>query len=317
MLGAAFATREVAWNVAGSALPVEAATATDALRIGGLADWNVRKQPIIAVDENGVNVEVPGQFATLANIKGKTVPLGVVGSSYHVYQNEECVDLLDAIVGESGANYVAAGPLRNNRSIFTVLRMPENITIGGEDAHEFYMVLQSSHDGGGALRIWVTGLRLACTNMLRQSQRDAKSSWSIRHTASMKGRVAQARESLELGWKWAESFQTEAERLLAEPFSDADWFEFLDQIAPESESEHEGWVARQQEKRDTLTRLWNDDVTNGYHGTRWGAYQAVTEYADWFQPTRGGDADLRRAERTLDGAATLNMKQNAFDLLSV
>ena len=298
-------------------------TAQEALDAAGLSGWGVRSVPLStalgdhpgAFDDAGLIV--PDQYANVATIDGKPRVLGVVGNRYKIFQNEETTDLLDTIVDEGGANFVAAGSLANYRKTFAVMKMPKGILIGGEDASDLYLGVTNSHDGSGSLVAWATGVRLACTNMIKSSMRGAKSKWSLRHTSGLKGKVAEARESLRLTFEWAEQMQVQGDELLRSPFTSADFDRLLDAIEPKSKSEHEGWVRRQDEKRGALRFLFNEAPTNELgRGTKWGAYNAFTEYADWFMPIKSDDAaGTKRAARTLDSAVLDNFKQNALDAL--
>jgi hypothetical protein len=134
----------------------------------------------------------------------------------------------------------------------------------------------------------------------------------------MKGKVEDARKSLELTFAWAEEFNGLAEEWLRTPFTDADFKRLLDEIEPESQSEHEGWVKRQEEKRGTLRYLFNEAETNEFgRGTKYAAFNAFTEYADWYMPIKSDSDGSKRAARTLDSTAVDNFKQRAVDHLLV
>lgn len=318
----AVSTRDLAWNVAGENLADTPMTAQEALEKSGLAGWNVRHMALQTAmgDDLGSlgdsHVAMPDHRAVLATIGGKVTPLGVVGNRHHIIQNEETTSLLDAVVDESGAHFVAAGSLASNRRTFVVMKMPSTVMVGGEDAHDLYFGCTNSHDGSGALVAWTTTVRLACTNMLNSSIRGAKSKWSLRHTASIGGRVQEARESLGLTFKWADEFQKAAERMLNTPMGSDEFNAFVDMIAPPSNSDKEGWKRRAEEKRATLRHLFHEADTNEFgRGTRWAAYNAATEYADHFYPIRSKSPSAR-AERLLTDASMENWKQQAFNLLA-
>ena len=106
---AAIFARQDAWHRLGTTV-TDAFTAQDALEKGHLGGWDVRKLPLTATEitEDGVTtVDVPDQFATVRTnpVTGTVEPLGVVGKSYRPIQNEAQIDLLDAIVDESGAHF--------------------------------------------------------------------------------------------------------------------------------------------------------------------------------------------------------------------
>lgn len=322
----AVSDRSLAWTVAGTNLSENLTdspmTASEALDLSGLTGWNVRHVPLstglgdhaTAMDDLGVTM--PNHRAVLATIDGKPQPLGVVGNRHHLIQNEETADLLDTIVDEGGAHFVAAGSLDNCRRTFVVMKMPKDILIGGEDASDLYFGCTNSHDGTGSLVAWTTAMRLACTNMLNSSMKGAQSKWTLRHTSSIRGKVEDARRSLNLTFAWADDFQTKANRMLDTEMTNAMFERMIDRLAPPSDSDKAGWVARAEDKRSALRHLFREAETNAFgRGTRWAAYNAFTEYADWYMPIRSKDP-VDRASRNLLGGAVTQLKQDAFDLLT-
>lgn len=320
----AISTRDLAWNSLTpnrEAIVESAMTADEVLDLSGLTGWNVRHRDIQTAmgDDLGSlddsHIAIPNHRAVLADINGKTTVLGVVGSKHHIVQNEETTALLDTIVDESGANFIAGGSMRGGRQTFVVMQMPKTIMIGGEDAHEMFLGCTNHHDGGGSLVAWAALGRLACTNMIDSSIRGAKSKWSLRHTASIGGRVQEARESLALSFKWQQRFEAEAEKMLATAMTDTEFMVLVDRLAPASTSDKAGWVARAEEKRGMLRFLFNEAPTNEFgRGTRWAAYNAFTEYADHMLPIRSA-APTARAERILADTTVGNLKQDAFNAL--
>lgn len=320
----AVSTRDLAWNKISTSenLADEPMTAAEALNRAGLAGMNLRKVPLSTAlgDHDDAFTDagliVPKQYANVATVKGQPKVLGVVGERYTNFQPEETTDFLDTIVDEGGAHFHAMGALNDYRKMFAVMKMPSGILVGGEDASDLYLGVTNSFDGSGSLTAWVTGVRLRCTNMLKSTMRGAKAKWHLRHTSGIKGKVAEARESLELTYAWAEEFNGVAEEWLRTPFTDADFRKMLDEIEPESKSEHEGWVKRQTDKRETLRYLFNEAETNEFgRGTKYAAFNAFTEYADWYMPIKSDSTGEKRAARVLDSAAVDNFKDKAVAAL--
>jgi hypothetical protein len=143
-----FATaREHAWHRLGTVVEdsFDARTALDAAHLAG---WNVRKAPVFMLDENGNTLDVDRKFATFYTnpITGENQALGVVGSYYEPIQNEQHVELLDAIVDQSGAHFETAGSLYGGRQVFISMKMPNTIHVGGKDPVDLYLVAMNSHD---------------------------------------------------------------------------------------------------------------------------------------------------------------------------
>ncbi len=328
-------TRELAWNTTGNSLTDTGGgllhngpmTAEEALRLGGLLDWDVRAVELTTTgmpkggkpgDRVGddMGITIPNQYGMIRNSASGPMALGVTGERYQIHQNEETVEFVQTVLDEGGANIVAAGYFGLGQRTFVIAKMPEGILIGGQDAHDFYVGIGNSFDGSGKFTVWTTALRLQCTNMLTASMKGAKSRWGVRHTGDLRGKIAQARESLQLSFAWAEEFAVGGDWMLSQPFSAGDFRTMVNRLEPPSDSAHKGWQARQELKRQTLEGLFHEAPTNELgRGTKWGAYNAFTEYFDYFQPVKGADENGRkRATRTL-AAEGDTFKQAAWDYL--
>ncbi len=305
-------TRNPAWMTLGHTLTNDVMTADDALTAANMKGWNVRKEAMTTAS----GIEVPNRVATVRTdpTTGDTRYLGYVGHGYVIQQNEETFGFLDDIVDVSGAHYDTAGYLKDGARVFTSLKLPEGIRIAGEDAVDLYLLATNGHDGFTPFTIAVTPIRLACTNQLTMALRTARQSWKIRHTTHMAGRVAEARESLALTFEYVDAFTAEMEMLLDQSFTDAAFAELTRELFPDAPSGIEAHQQKVDEKRDDLMHLFAEAETNEFgRGTKYAAYNAFTEYADWFTPVRGEDADgTKRATRSMTSDTIQAFKNNAL-----
>jgi len=314
--------REHAWHRLGTVLPAEfdAAQAMSYARLGG---WNVRTMalqtaPVLSADGVFGALPVPDQFATVRTnpVSGSVDVLGVVGRGYTVIQNEEHADLLNRVVDESGgAHFETAGSLRGGRAVFLSMKLPRTMNIGGVDPVDLYLIALNSHDGTSAFRLLVSPVRVVCANTQALALRRAQSSFSIRHTSGARGNIAQAREALGLTFKYAEVFEREAEQMIQQSLTDAQFAQIIGKLwTTESESKRSATITAN--RADVLTGLYADAPTNAnIRGTRWACYQAVTEYLDHFAPVQGG-TDTARAERVATGGTVTTVKARAFEMLA-
>jgi hypothetical protein len=107
-------SRSDAWHRLGQSVG-HTMTAREALDAAHLANWNVRKMPLVIpqepiITDDGVRtpppIAVPDMFATVRDnpiVTGQIDYLGVVGTKYEPVQNESSCAVLDAITDESGA----------------------------------------------------------------------------------------------------------------------------------------------------------------------------------------------------------------------
>jgi phage/plasmid-like protein (TIGR03299 family) len=193
------------------------------------------------------------------------------------------------------------------------MKMPSSLQIGGVDAIDMYLMAWNTHDGTSSFNLMTTPIRVVCQNTLSMAINNAKSSFALRHTTNVQGKVQEAREALQLSWKYTEAFTAEAEELLAQKLSTNDFAKIVEKLIPIDESVDRKRTLSE-EARGALMGLWNAPTQQNVFGTKWAAWNAVVEYADWAKPVRGDNADVKRAERIVTGAGDA-FKNKALTLI--
>lgn len=310
-----------AWHALGNVVDATM-DARQALEASHLAGWNVRKTELFARDENGVELPVDNRFATIYTnpVTGQSQYLGVVGGHYAPIQNEEHADLLDAIVDESGAHFETAGSLRGGRETFITMKMPESILVGGEDRVDTYLIGLNSHDASSSFRFLISPVRVVCANTQAAALRDAVSSFSVRHLKGANANLQEAREALGMTWKYVEEFEAKAQQMIERTISDNTFEKIVGQLFGAETATTTRAKNLVDEHRAGLMSLWkgDSDTMKLVKGTRWGAYQAVTEYVDHYMSVRSTSdgAQLARARRAVTSKAVQSIKETAFAALS-
>lgn len=312
-------SRKDAWHQLGTQLD-GAFDAQTALEQGHLAGWDVRKTAIQTVEEN---ITIPDRFATVYTnpVTSATQYLGVVGSHYAPIQNETHVDLLNAISDESGAHFETAGSLRGGRETFVTMRVPREMKVGGTDAMDLYLVALNSHDGTSSFRFLITPVRIVCANTQAAALKEAKSSFSIRHVKGATGHIQEAREALSLTFNYLDEFEIAAEKMIAKEIADKQFEKIVGRLFNADTATTKRQKNTALEHIGSVMSLWNSDsvTMQGVKNTKWGAYQAITEYADHFMSvrnTKGGDIELARASRSATSKPVRDLKESAFALFS-
>lgn len=310
-------TRIGGWEALGTVIPGDGFTAEQALQHGHLAGWNVRKVPEYAFTEQGERLEVPGRHAVLRDNpfqRGKVDVIGSVGDVFHPTQNEELTGLLQALVDESGSDFIAAGALGNGSRVFITMRMPGHLKIGGVDRVDNVLTALNGHDGGTKLSVGVYPIREACTNILNMGFLNRSNLHAVRHTKnSTKGFVAEARRTLDLSFSYLDGFQKEAERLINTTMTQVQFEEII--AAAYGPGEDAGAAARTRAERkvEQMSELFSDSLTQeGIRETAWAGLNAVTEWFDYYSPVRGDDREASRATKAL---LNPHDKNKALDLI--
>ncbi|GGM09508.1 DUF932 domain-containing protein [Nakamurella endophytica] len=319
--------RKHAWHRLGTVLPDEfdAAQAMEYAKLGG---WRVRKEALqttVLTSDGVTTLDVPEQFATVRTnpVNGQPEVLGVVGRGYTPIQNEEHAALLDALVDESGAHFETAGSLRGGRGVFLTMKLPTTMQIGGVDPLDVYLIALNSHDGTSAFRLLVSPVRVVCANTQAMAIRRAQSTFSIRHTSGASGQIEQARQALGLTFKYAETFQAEADAMIAQAMTDAEFRELIDAVWTVEQPTGTAKPSKRAQtiasnRRTALLNLWKSSPTaEAIRGTKWAAYQAITEYTDHVAPVSDKrNPGAARAERAITSANVAAVKTRAFELIA-
>lgn len=317
---AAFATaRQDAWHQLGT-VTSSCMSAEEVLNLAYLGGWNVRKLPLTATEitKHGVSqIDIPDRFATVRTHPVTQRPdyFGTVGNGYVIKQNEQQVELLNALIDESGAHFETAGSLRGGTQTFVTMKMPKGMRIAGTDDIDLYLVVLNSHDGSTAFKVLVTPTRVVCANTQRIAINKTEASHSIRHTKSAAIKIAEIREKLGLIWDCCEAFEAEAERMVNAELSTVQFKEVIGQLWPVNSNAPARTRNNAERRTSDLMRLWRSaDTQAAIRGTRWAGLQTVAEYLDHYSPAKNDDV---RATRVLTSDALADRKQRAYELLGV
>lgn len=314
-----FSNRQTPWHQLG-VVTDRAQTAQEALQIAQLDSTVYVSENPACVNINGTNVQVSNRFITYRDHPQTGLTgLGVVGARYTPIQNVEAFDFLNALSDESGAVFETAGSLNSGRRVFVTMRFPNSMTLGGVDLVDNYVMAVNSHDATLAFTVAITPVRAVCTNTVRLALRNAKAKLRLRHTANATQKVQQARETLNIVWKYQEEFQKQVENMLSSKMSDSQFTEFVEKLipAPTRVETSQRQLNTVEDTRGRLQALWNAPTQQNIKGTAWAAYNAVAEYEDWARPIRNKDnQDYLRAQRIVNGSAE-GLKVKAQTLLHV
>lgn len=283
-------TRENAVWYGMSTLTSEAQDVDTALELAGL-DWEVEKRPLAYRNSAKGHTRIPSQHA-LVRADTDTF-FGTCSDKYALFQNREIFSFVDNLV-HGGAKIDSAGEQHGGKKVFIVAKMPDHISVAGEDEHELYLFIRSGHDGGGSLQVKVTPIRMRCRNMIPLITRTAKRSWSLWHTSTMEGKLEDARAelTLQLTADYRDEFEQEVQRMIDTPMTDRALREAFESVVVESPRRE------QKVERVLEIRHGSPTINEEYRGTAWGAMNAVSEYYDWLRPVRNNHA---RLTTSLDG----------------
>jgi len=298
----AFALRgEPAWHSLANKLfdADQHVTTSEMLESALLNNWNVRLESLTMPE--GYRNASSNQLVVRDNPFDK-IPevLSVVGDRYKVVQNEELFAFGDGIL-DGGATWESAGSIKGGKVVFGSLVVPREFIIDPEGANDktvTYLLVHTSHDGSTAVQANITPVRVVCQNTLNMAIKDSKQSFKIRHTATVGGRIDEARRVLGLTFDHMDNFELMAKQLYETAVTDQQFNDIIKAIYAEPES-GSAKVAqtRWDDKIDLLNNLWDNSPTNAtIKNTAWGALNTMTERIDYFRTGRkGGEAMIGAA----------------------
>lgn len=301
----AFALRnEPAWHKLGTNFGADEEISTaKMLQLAHLDNWNVRLEALTLPED--YRATTTSQMVVRTNpFDGGSDVLSVVGDRYKVLQNEELFAFGDGIL-DGGAKWESAGSIKNGKQVFGSLVVPREFTLdpdGASDTTKTYLLVHTSHDGSSSISASITPVRVVCQNTLNMALQGSKQSFKIRHTATVNGKIDEARHALDLTFAHMDSFETMAKQLFETAITNKQFDDLVKSIYPAPEN-GSAKVAdtRWSEKNDILQHLYHNGETNAnITGTAWGALNALTERIDYYRAGRKGTEAIVAAASGFD-----------------
>lgn len=296
--------------------PMPAGTSVpDALALAGLTGWDVQAMPLITAGHDGEPIDT-GKIATVRRTpEGGSAVLGVgLSAGYPIIQNEVALGM-DAIVSQADAAVDFAGGIKGGKQVFLSMRLPDALLVGGEDRTDLYLTALSSHDGSMALTLMVTPVRFVCTNVMKVSRLSAVSTYKVRHVGDAGLRIAEARAALDLTFRYADEWTRAMDDLLAQDMTDRAFDAMVAEVfLPLKDDAKPATITKVESARADLTTLFRSAPTQEFgRGTRYAAFNALTEWAEWVRPANP-DAEGSTLS-VLDGAGA-NLRDKAYAVLA-
>lgn len=289
----------------------EEVTTSMMLEEAKLANWNVRLSPVAEhLPENWKDTSDAQLVLRTNPFNGGTDVLATVGKRYKPVQNEELFAFADAIHdANADCRWESAGSIKNGRVVFGSVDIPRTMVLdpqGANDSTKLYLIVWTSHDGSVAVQAAITPVRVVCQNTLNLAMRNAKQSFKIRHTQTVDGRIQVARETLGLALGYFDEFEKEAKALFEQSVTDLEFNKLITSIYPKPDSDASKIAFTKWDNKITLLNdlYFNSPTNENIKGTKWGAFNALTERLDYFRSGRGNSETLMAGASGFDPIIT-------------
>jgi phage/plasmid-like protein (TIGR03299 family) len=319
------AVRKSAWHKAGVA--VEATSASEVASQAGL-DWTVSLHDLEAMyvipeTELGNRIPITDKKAVIKTTPfGETTAIGVVGSRYKVFQNNEIFGALDNLIDSSGLRYAAAGEYDGGAKVWMLMETPMEMTIA-DDPHSAFLLARTSHDGSSSVIIKPVIERLFCMNQINKIYKNKnKYTYSLNHTSNAFLSVSEIANIIQLTYDMANDYTALADTLLSRQASHEHAKNYFKRVFPlPSKIEDAPYHLLSTGEKKQFTNAINarakafdiyaaSPTQENIRNTEFGMWHAVIEWADY--NAKGKNLAVSTMAGRNDG-----IKTRALELLGV
>lgn len=306
-----FASRQPATYIKGVTFGGTVST-DQMLAKANLADWNVRLRTL---DSDARRTKETFEVIRDNPFDGGLDRIGTAGERYGIVQNEAAFGMFAHL----SPQWEAAGQFKGGSLVYGQAATDHTIVLdptGAADKIQPFVVVSTTHDGSGALRIGRTALRLDCLNMFNLMFGNLQHAISVRHTLKVEDRM----KAIVRAWKengaYFARLEDEAKALFAAKATDKAFWSIVDQFQGERpEANVKGAQTKWDNSRELYAQAWNGETNAKAHGTAWGVFNALIERNQWgrtIQSTPTGLDNFAMAGMGFD-IPTNTFRQRAFE----
>jgi phage/plasmid-like protein (TIGR03299 family) len=308
--------RRAPWDVMGTDLkPAQTTSLDKALAATGL-DYEVRLETAAAVDRPNGPLVAPNFRAIVRPWGDGERVLGFSGKRFTPIHNRDAFSVGGYLVSEFDAKIRALTDFRNGAQSLLVVDLDKPVVLtrrdGQEDRVDLDLLIKNAHDGSAALTFALTGVRIACTNAVHAAIAGAERTWKFSHTPRAADRMALAHQAILNAVTYQGRLQAVAQSMIDQDMVDAEFSKIVQRLWPVKAGATGIQAERRRAIQQDVEALYrNSETLEGIRGTRWGGYNAVTEWMNHARPVKGADASaqaISRAEGNLEGP---NVRQMA------
>lgn len=316
-----FSVKAKPWHELGIVLN-NAPNINDAIKLAGLS-WEVTLEDLftgaIFSSLDGSKIVEPQKVNAKAVMRQDTKKvLGVVGSSYTPLQNDKAFKWFEPFIDSGLASIETAGSLFEGRKTFMLAKLSSQSSIivpQANDTVDKYILLSNSHDGSSAVRVGFTPIRVVCNNTLSMAHSDQASKLiRVRHSQNVETNLSDIQETMNLVNQQFEATAEQYRYLASKEINQDDLKKYITQVFEIKESEE---VKRKNSLMTDIIELFETgrgNYVDGVRGTRWAAYNAVTEHLSYYQSTRGEGNQVEKRYSSLWFGANKSRNDKALEL---
>lgn len=276
----------------GKGIDVTVRTAKDILTATE-TDWEVDKRPIRADLVNGRQT-LPAEYdVALVRLDDPRI-LSTVKGRYTPIQNHESAQFLIDLLDQSESRLGGGGELLNGRMVWYTIMMPREIQLPGVPDDVIYSTATVVNDhGGGSFKARTDAWRQVCTNGLVAPVPGLGNTYKIRHTTSAKQRLAEVKRFLGFTYLYFDGFEEAMQQLLDSPANKKTLTKTVEHIwkRPDKDAGQKSKSRWDNRFEEIVSVYEHSENVDNFRKTRWGVYNAVTEWSQWGRVFYGAARD--------------------------
>ena len=253
-------------------------------------NWNVKSEPIQTVS----GILIPDRIALVREDTNKV--LGIHTENYSPYQNDELLELLYRISGQSGLVVHSGGSFKGGEKVWFQLK--SNDLKLGNDRIEGYISGFNSFDGRTALAFGNAKITVSCMNTFWTGNKQV--STRLRHSSTMRPRIDEILQQIDVLLN-EEQVQFGEITKLSETRMTPEVKELITKKLFEISVEER--LDSNEFSTNLKNRLWRFNYDLGIelaqkNDSLWGLFSGVTRYTTHSMKPRGDNSESKMFGRT-------------------
>jgi len=267
------------WHGLGTPIPADKQLSVREAIVAAKLDWRVELRPLYTEKpDGGAKSGILDHYAVCRT--SDNAFLGLVGPDYVPLQNEEALKWFQPFLDFDSATLETAGSLNGGKQVWALAKIRNgNMDVGKEDPVAHYILLSNAHDGSIAVRVGFTPIRVVCNNTLTLAHYSKASQLlRVRHTSGLHYNLELIREIMNVAGREFSATVAQYRRLQKRGIDSSGLERYVRVVF--SLPEDKGG----KELIPNIIYLFENGRGSKEAGrTYWGAYNAVTEYLNYFR----------------------------------
>ena len=243
--------------------------------------------------------------------------LGLVSEShYKIINNVEAFNFIEDLKGNNIFTIENAGMVNDGKKVFVVGKGNFEFELDTNDLVKQYITFVHGHDGKEAIKVFITPIRMVCTNQLNLIQKNSSYKYSFKHSGNIEFKMEQARNIIDDAYSYMISLQNDLKKLINTPLN-IEFSVFMERLIGTKDSIS---TVRKENTYDmtydTIENIWkNKEDNQNYRSTNYGLLNAVADFISHQSPMRNSDNANTFINKFLSISDNNEMLNKAYNIL--